>query len=177
MALILLRHTTPDVPPGTCYGRTDLGLASSFDREAEAVLSRLPKARRIITSPLTRCQLLADRVASAWRVTAAVDDRLREMDFGSWECVPWKEIPRGELDQWSNDFMNARPHGGESVAMLQARTLAALKDAQAAAEPTLLVTHSGVIKSAFARGPAADDFATAVDFGEHIDWTWQGGIR
>ncbi|MBQ1753914.1 MAG: hypothetical protein II002_03155 [Bacteroidales bacterium] len=34
MEVILLRHTTPDVPVGTCYGQTDVPLKASFEEEA-----------------------------------------------------------------------------------------------------------------------------------------------
>ena len=41
MQIYLVRHTTPDIVPGICYGRQDLGLAASFDAEAAAVRSKL----------------------------------------------------------------------------------------------------------------------------------------
>ncbi|HBF90413.1 MAG TPA: phosphoglycerate mutase, partial [Hyphomonas atlantica] len=49
-------------------------------------------------------------------------------DFGRWEMQPWGDLPRHELDAWANDFLDARPHGGESVAELTARTRAAISD-------------------------------------------------
>ena len=33
MDVYLVRHTTPDVLSGVCYGQADLGLAPSFDAE------------------------------------------------------------------------------------------------------------------------------------------------
>ena len=38
MKLTLIRHTTPDVPKGTIYGKTDVLLKSTFEAEAEIVI-------------------------------------------------------------------------------------------------------------------------------------------
>ena len=32
--IVWVRHTTPDVIPGTCYGQTDVPLKASFEEEA-----------------------------------------------------------------------------------------------------------------------------------------------
>ncbi|MEO1000762.1 MAG: histidine phosphatase family protein, partial [Pseudomonadota bacterium] len=126
MGLTLIRHTTPEVPPGTCYGQTDLDLKPGFAEEAEAVLAALPPAERLITSPLRRCARLAERIGAARGLLPVPEPRLMEMDFGRWEGVPWDRIPRAELDAWAADFDHARPHGGESVAIFAARVEAAL---------------------------------------------------
>lgn len=36
MKVYLVRHTSVDVAPGTCYGQTDVPLRASFQEEAEA---------------------------------------------------------------------------------------------------------------------------------------------
>ena len=82
MALILLRHTTPDVSAGVCYGRTDLALAESFEGEALEALDALPRFTAIITSPLRRCQKLAAFIGQQEGLEVTIDDRLMEMDFG-----------------------------------------------------------------------------------------------
>ena len=63
MEVILVRHTSVDVPPGTCYGQTDVALRSTFPEEAEAVYRRLAGYApfdRVYTSPLSRCIHLAE---------------------------------------------------------------------------------------------------------------------
>lgn len=165
MALTLLRHTRPDVAPGTCYGVTDLGLAPSFDTEARAILNVLPNVDRIVTSPLTRCRRLAEHIAEAVSCPLSVDDRLREIDFGRWEGLAWHQVPRSELDIWAADFLHARPHGGESVAMLRTRAHAALGELRRLDGHSLIVTHAGVIKVALATGDSAASHAETIDFG------------
>lgn len=167
MALILLRHTTPQVAEGICYGQTDLRLADSFEHEAQVALNALPKFDAIVTSPLTRCRLLADFITLRVSLCVTEDARLMEMDFGAWEGVAWNDIPRAEIDAWAEDVLHARPHGGESVAMLRDRSLKALADWQARYERPLIVTHAGVIKAALSKGDTAQDFTAKIDFGAH----------
>jgi alpha-ribazole phosphatase len=142
VGLILVRHTTPDVAKGICFGRTDLALAASFEVEAQAVAARLSGMGRdlpILSSPLTRCRRLAAHLGPH-EVHAA----FTEMDFGRWEGVSWEAIPRAELDAWAGDFMGARPHGGESVAQLRDRVAAGLESLP---QDCVIVTHAGVIKA------------------------------
>jgi alpha-ribazole phosphatase len=168
MALILMRHLKPAVAEGICYGTTDLDLAPGHEAALAAVLARLPALKGLATSPLRRCRLLAEVIGARQGLTATPDTRLAEMDFGAWEGRPWSDIPRAELDEWAADFLHARPHGGESVAQLQARTQAALADYRALPGDHLLVTHAGVIKAALATGPRAEDWPPALAFGEIV---------
>ena len=65
--------------------------------------------------------------------------------------------------------MHARPHGGESVAMLLARTRRALARCRAVPGHTLAVTHAGPIRAALlATGGDADAWQRAIGFGETI---------
>ncbi|MEE2877905.1 MAG: alpha-ribazole phosphatase family protein [Pseudomonadota bacterium] len=168
MALTLLRHTTPAIMPGTCYGMTDLALADTFAEEARKVLEGLPRVDRIVSSPLRRCRLLADMVANAHKQDVVEDHRVLEMDFGTWEGRLWTQIPRTEIDAWAADFMQARPHGGESVSMLRARTHAALDDYRRQPGHTLIVTHAGVIKAALAAEETAASHSATIAFGGFV---------
>jgi alpha-ribazole phosphatase len=40
--IFLIRHTTPAVAKGICYGQTDLDITESFVEEAEAIRGHLP---------------------------------------------------------------------------------------------------------------------------------------
>ena len=175
MGLTLLRHTTPTVEPGTCYGRLDLDLAASFADEFAAVASSLPNVDHIVSSPLKRCRRLADFLADRYEVPKTFDERLQEMHFGAWEGKLWRDIPRAELDAWAADFMHARPHGGESVADLRERTAAAIRELQIMRGRTLVVTHAGVIKAALAAGETAEDHNTQIEFGGFVTLPPDGG--
>lgn len=179
MTLWLVRHAPVRAAPGLCYGATNLPADASATRAAAERLARsLPEGTRVVSSPLQRCELLAQILLGLRPdLIYTVDDRLREMDFGSWELRPWDEVPRADMDAWLADFADARPGGdGESVRALMTRVGAAWDDAVAAPPaPTLWVTHAGVMRAVLllsqgVRLPAqaADWPDAALAFGELV---------
>lgn len=163
MSLIFLRHTRPDIPDGTCYGRTDVGLAPGWEAAADRLTSALPKIDHIVCSPLGRCRLLADYLSQHLTKPVTINEDLTEMDFGAWENTPWDDVPRQELDVWADDFYHARPHGGESVAMLQTRVRRALKRRSEGA--VLWVSHAGLYRSLLAETEHSDPWNAQISFG------------
>ena len=176
MAVILLRHTTPCVAPGMCYGQMDLPVADSFDAEAKTVINALPQITRIVSSPLQRCRQLAVRVAQSRQLPVLTEPDFQEMSFGRWEGVFWGELPREELEAWAADFLDACPHGGETVAALRARTRRGLEKWACPDETTLCVTHAGVIRAALSTGDTASDFNTQIEFGGMIQLPLKEGM-
>jgi alpha-ribazole phosphatase len=126
-----------------------MAAAPGFESEASRLAADLAPADRIVSSPLRRCAALAQALAEHIDAPLTLDPRWREIDFGAWEGRPWDIIPRPELDAWAADLMHARPHGGESVAMLAARVAAAIADCPAG-ERIIVVTHAGPIRAALA---------------------------
>ncbi len=168
-SLILLRHTRPDIDSHVCYGQLDIDVKSSFENEARQVAREIQPPDFIVSSPLRRCQKLAEFMAKTIGGRYVVDSRLSEMNFGRWEGQPWNDIPRAELDAWAADFLTAAPHGGESVQSLNDRVASCLDEARQLDRSTLWVTHAGVIKSArylMAEAPADFDWQATVDFGQ-----------
>ena len=56
MEVILIRHTSVDVPPGVCYGQTDVPLKPTFEAEAAVTAENLKAYLpfdHVYTSPLT----------------------------------------------------------------------------------------------------------------------------
>ena len=159
MRLYLIRHPQPQVAPGTCYGRTDLGLAEDPTDHAAALRALLPADAIIFSSPLTRCRLLAERLHPA----PTFDDRLRELDFGDWEMQPWDKLDRALLDAWAAAPFHFEPPGGEAVSALYARVaefLAGLPN------EAVLVAHAGVMKVCAAHLAGENDwFSLRFDYG------------
>ena len=142
MALHVIRHTTPKVTPGMCYGSLDLDVTDKFSDEADAVRSQLRvNFSQVYSSPLKRCVDLADYIGFPY----VVDARLREMDFGYWEGKLWTEIDPIEMQAWKDDIAEYRIPGGEKFRDVVDRVSTFL-EALPAGE-TLLVTHAGVIKA------------------------------
>ncbi|MBR5084320.1 MAG: histidine phosphatase family protein, partial [Prevotella sp.] len=81
MEITLIRHTRVAVPPGTCYGWSDVPVADTFEQEAEVVRQRLHEMPfdAVYTSPLKRARILAEYCGFA---NAIADPRLREMNMG-----------------------------------------------------------------------------------------------
>ena len=170
-----MRHTRPVLGKDVCYGSLDIAVADSFEADAEAAMATLPAFERIVSSPLRRARQLAERIAKRRQLVLSVDPRISEMDFAAWEGRPWSAIPRAELDAWAADFLDARPHGGESVRMLRRRCREAVEDYAGRAGDTLVVCHAGVVRAVFARGCDADDFKTSIGYGETLLWNRENG--
>ena len=163
MKLLLVRHAKPLVPPGTCYGASDIPAdAQHTAQAARALAGRLPAGAHVVCSPLQRCAALAAAVTDLRPdVRTQVDGGLRERDFGDWEGRPWREIARAEIEAWTGDFARYRPGGGESVASLLARVALALEESRgwpsATGRAPVWITHAGVMRAAMllAEGCAA----------------------
>lgn len=158
MIVTLVRHTSVNVPRGTCYGRTDVPLSDSFPEEAAKVAEQLQKMTfaAVFSSPAERCLRLA---AACGFASPIVDDRLQELDFGSWEMQRFDEINDPRLQDWYADYVNVAPGGGESYAHQITRVDHFLKEMSKiyALAHILVFTHGGVIAAAkVAAGLVAD---------------------
>lgn len=151
MKVHFLRHTTPDIDAGICYGQSDIGLSKSFLYERLSIKERLGNTSFdcIISSPLKRCMDLAQFLCPE-KIEITTDQRLMEMNFGSWEMMNWHEISNSnEAQNWYNDYVNVKCPGGESFRDLLNRVkdfLVMLQNQNRLNHP-LIVTHAGVIRS------------------------------
>ncbi|RBW63124.1 alpha-ribazole phosphatase [Tenacibaculum sp. E3R01] len=147
MEIILIRHTTPDIAKGICYGQSDINIRDSFLEEIKPILKEIPVNNENVTfysSPLKRCAILAKELTT--KIT--FDNRLKELNFGDWELKKWDEINRVDLDIWMNDFVNVPTKNGESYIDLHQRTTSFLKELkQNKTKKAIIVTHAGVIRS------------------------------
>lgn len=116
MLIHLIRHTTPDIEPGLCYGSTDLSLADSFEHERALVLAKLrPEYDAVFSSPLRRCAQLSKFISGSQQF---VDSRLIEYDFGDWELRPWSEFTDDQSIHWMDNFVEqAAPNGDSMISM------------------------------------------------------------
>ncbi len=149
--LYLIRHTTPKIASGICYGQLDIGLATSFDVEAAEVMGWLPPVELIITSPLLRSQRLAEHLAQMQQCELRSDGRLMEMHFGDWEGGKWDDIARHEIDAWSADVVNYTPPHGESARQMMQRVKVLLHEVMQLPQRNIaLVGHGGSIRAVLA---------------------------
>ena len=160
--LIFLRHgETAYNAENRLQGQRDIPLNARGREQARAVgrtlgarmrpeIDRLEAAGAFIASPLERAretmEIARDAIGlppQAYRLDAA----LKELTFGAWEGLTWREIEARDLkavrarrkDKWS-----FTPPGGESYAMLAARVRPWLGGLPGDA---LVVSHGGVARA------------------------------
>ena len=170
--LYLIRHTSPRIAPGICYGQLDIGVADSFKEEANEVLHWLPPLELIITSPLQRTRRLAEHLAQAQSCELRNDARLMEKYFGAWEGKAWDDIARREIDAWAADILGYTPPGGESAQQLMQRVQMFRRDlAQLPQQNIALVAHGGSIRTLLAQigdVPLAETLSWEMGYGAVI---------
>ncbi|WP_439586967.1 histidine phosphatase family protein [Hydrogenophaga sp.] len=151
MKLWLLRHALVTLPPGLCYGASDVTADMALTREAaKAIAPLLPEGTPVWVSGLVRAQQMVGALQAERPDLGAarIDTRLNEMDFGHWELKPWADVPRSAFDEWMADFAHHRFGGMESTQQLLYRVAAALADLlPATSSDVLWVTHAGVIRA------------------------------
>jgi alpha-ribazole phosphatase len=149
--LYLIRHTTPAIASGICYGQLDVDVTDSFTDEANDVLHYLPPLELILTSPLLRTRRLAEHLAQAQPCELRSDPRLLEKHFGVWEGKAWDDIARCEIDAWADDLMGYAAEGGESAQQVMQRVQSLLREvARLPQQNIALVAHAGSIRAMLA---------------------------
>ena len=155
MKLALLRHgDTAWSVEGRIQGRTDVPLSDAGRTALRGW--KLPAecaGMRVISSPLARC---VETAALLGAPHAGREPRLAEMSWGAWEGRRLAELraefgaamEENEARGW--DF---RPQGGESPRDVLARVQSWLAELH---EPTLAITHRGVIRAIFAAATGWD---------------------
>ena len=140
--LWLVRHgETEWTCAGRFCGRSDPPLTERGRDDARALRSLLAAEvfDRFVSSPSIR----ALETAQLAYGEPAPEPRLQELDFGELEGLSWHECS-DELRQTLGDYDGFCAPGGESVAALGDRVLAALRDLGPGRH--LVVTHGGVIR-------------------------------
>jgi probable phosphomutase (TIGR03848 family) len=172
MTVILLRHgRSTSNTAHTLAGRSDgVDLDDKGLEQAEAIVERLAglPIRAIVRSPLLRCRRTVEPLAAALGLDPVVDERISEVDYGSWTGRKIGELVKEPL--WA--VVQQQPSAavfpeGEGLAHVQARAVAAVREhdrrlAELHEADALWVacTHGDVIKSvvADALGTHLDSF-------------------
>jgi probable phosphomutase (TIGR03848 family) len=170
--VILVRHgrTAANVN-GVLAGRADGVQLDQIGRDQAACaaerLAAVPLVA-VVSSPLERCRqtarMILDRQAAS--PTALVEEGITECDYGEWQGRAISEVAKDKL--WSVVLTQpsaAEFPGGESMATMQARSVAAIRRHDAAFESEhgpdavwVAVSHGDIIKSVLADA-----------FGMHLD--------
>ena len=147
--LLLVRHGQTDWNvEGRYQGQDGPGLNAAGRAQAEAVARELAAARpeALFSSDLPRALETAQIIGRIVGLPVQLEPRLREIHQGIWQGMLYSDIQRqyGEaLRRFREDPLHSPPPGGETLARLKARIIAALDDI-AARRPdsrVVVVTH------------------------------------
>ncbi len=160
--LTLVRHgQTAANRGGLLQGHVDLALTELGLRQAAAAAEALTasEATCIVTSPLQRARQTADVIARRLGVPVAVDERLIEMDYGTWDERPLSEVDSQSWARWRSDPMFAPP-GGESLRSVTERAVECALELLERPGVTIAVSHVSPIKALVAWSLGCDESVT-----------------
>ncbi|MEW5812396.1 MAG: histidine phosphatase family protein [Actinomycetota bacterium] len=176
MTVLLLRHgRSTSNTAHTLAGRSEgVDLDDRGREQAQALVERLGALpiRAIVRSPLLRCERTVEPLAAALNLDPVVDERIAEVDYGSWTGRKIGELVKEPL--WA--VVQQQPSAavfpdGEGLAAVQARAVAAVREhdrrlADEHGADTLWVacTHGDVIKAVL-----ADALGTHLDSFQRIN--------
>jgi probable phosphomutase (TIGR03848 family) len=176
MTVLLLRHgRSTSNTAHTLAGRSEgVDLDDRGREQAAALVERLAELpiRAIVRSPLLRCERTVEPLAAALGIQPVVDERIIEVDYGSWTGRTIGELVKEPL--WA--VVQQQPSAavfpeGEGRAAGQARAVAAVRehDRRLADEHGgdalwIACTHGDVIKSVL-----ADALGTHLDSFQRIN--------
>lgn len=162
MTVILLRHgRSTSNTAHTLAGRSDgVDLDERGAEQAAALVARIGElpVTAIVRSPLLRCERTVAPLAEALGLDPVVDERLTEVDYGSWTGRTIGELVKEPL--WA--VVQQQPSAavfpdGEGLAEVQVRAVAAVRErdralaAQHGADVIWVAcTHGDVIKAVLA---------------------------
>lgn len=169
MEVVLVRHTHVGLDKNICYGFSDVPVAETFEQEAAVTKAKLKEFEpfdKVYSSPLSRAKKLASFCGYP---NATIDDRLKEMDMGTWEMKRFDEIKDPNLHKWHDDYMHLAPTGGESFTQLYNRVASFLDELKKKEyKKVVIFAHGGVLICAGVYGglfPPEECFENLVECG------------
>lgn len=106
----------------------------------------------IVSSPLQRCRAFAEALAERHGLALSLDERFREIGFGSWEGLGREQLQRERPEEYAafyRDPVHARPAGAEDLDAFIARVVSGYEALVQAhrGRHCLLVSHAGVMRA------------------------------
>ncbi|MDZ4820334.1 MAG: histidine phosphatase family protein [Planctomycetota bacterium] len=156
MIFYIIRHGESTYnSEGRIQGQTDIPLSSLGMQQAEAIAAALAKVpiEAIFCSPLQRAYQTATPLAQRLGLTLQTDDRLKEINAGIFQGLPWSEIEAkypNEAVPWRNQVVDFVIPNGESRGGLMVRGLAAFEAIREKPYRTVaVVAHGGILSASF----------------------------
>jgi alpha-ribazole phosphatase len=153
--ILFIRHAETD-KAGTFCGHSDPELNQRGWVQVSELIHRLRPENlgAVLTSNLRRAYTTGNAIAEAFNIDCHVRPALREIGFGQWEGLTWKEVmERDELyaRRWSEEYPNLPAPDGESFNDFERRVLREVELITAKSEATTrsiaVITHAGVLRT------------------------------
>lgn len=153
--LILIRHAEAEGNVKRIFhGWTDGDITPKGHIQAQRVAQRLKDMHIdvLYSSSLKRTLSTAEYIAQAKNLPIIRTDKLKEINGGDWEGVPWDELPNKWPDQyytWENIPHKHKMPNGESMEEFQKRLVEEIKKiiSKEQGKTVCIVTHGTAIKS------------------------------
>lgn len=161
--IVFVRHGQTAVNrDGRLQGRLDAPLSELGIAQARAIsvlLEREPVAR-VISSPLVRAFDTATEIAEPHAdLVVETDERLIELDYGTWDGVRLQDVPAAEWAAWRAD-PDFTPPEGESLAAVSVRICAFCDEMLRDDALVVAVSHVSPIKAAVCCALGVDEQVT-----------------
>jgi alpha-ribazole phosphatase len=155
--ILFIRHAETDLA-GTFCGHSDPPL----NMRGRAQLSELLRALsaesidEVYASDLQRTRETAEAIAEARAIECHLRPALREISFGQWEGLNWREVEQRHTaysQRWIAEYPNLPAPDGESISDFERRVLAEVEllTMKAEANDIAVVTHAGVLRTVLCR--------------------------
>ena len=117
-----------------------------------AAVAGNPSWQHIVSSPLKRCLEFSKELAEDLQIEYSIDDRVKEIGFGSWEGKTPEEILAEDsdaLNHFYRDPVNNRPDGAEPLDSFSERVWQAYQAIlnEHEGRHILIVAHAGVARA------------------------------
>jgi len=152
--ILFIRHAETDMA-GTFCGHSDPEVNARGRVQLGELINRLraENVGVVYVSDRRRAQTTGKAIAKAFAVDFHVRSRLREINFGQWEGLTWKEIEQRDevyARRWITEYPRLPAPDGENFCDFEQRVLDEVKflSIRAATEGRRIavVTHAGVIR-------------------------------
>ncbi|MBI1403342.1 MAG: histidine phosphatase family protein [Porphyrobacter sp.] len=154
--ILFVRHAVHADLGRVLSGRSgDVPLSAEGNEGARRLAARLGAERidRIDTSPVRRARETAEAIGAARGMSPETAAPLDEIDFGEWSGKAFTDLePDPRWREWNAHRGSAATPGGETMAAVQERVLAHLREAARtmSGKVVAMVSHADVIRAAVA---------------------------
>lgn len=152
---VFLRHAKSGIP-GVYYGQSDVKLQDEGHIQEKMVLDTVKGKQfsAIISSPLSRCRNLAEKISEITGANLKVVNELIEIDIGDWEGKTFEEASN-VYHEIAKELLSMSPDlefpNGESLAGFKERAVKAwrllVEEFKEVNHDILLVSHAGIIRA------------------------------